>query len=164
MNRTSPTPKEPTWGAPAAEPAHWSRNKSLAAVGIAAVLAAGGALVIHAADTGRGGPGGPDGRPGWGPPPGGFDGPAGMTDALHGEFVVSDGRGGYNTELTQTGTVTDISSTAITARSADGFTATYVITTDTKQSRQSIHPGDTASIRGVERNGTQTATVVSPAR
>ena len=114
---------------------------------------------------------GPGGGPGWGPSPGGFGGPgggtgapSGMTDALHGEFVVSDGRGGYNTELTQIGTVTDMSNTAITARSADGFTATYVITTETKQSKQAIHPGDTASIRGVERNGTQTATVISPAR
>ena len=47
--------------------------------------------------------------------------------SLHGEFVVPDGAGGYNTVLTQTGTVTAISPTSITVRSEDGFSQTYVI-------------------------------------
>ncbi len=159
---------EPTWGAPPAKPAHWSRNKTLAAVGIATVLAAGGAAVIYAADSGSG-QGGPGGGPGWGGGPGGpgggFGGPGGaVSDALHGEFVVPDGHGGYNTELTQTGKLTDISDTSVTARSEDGFSQTYVITTDTRQGRQPLHTGDTATIRAVENNGTNTATVISPAR
>ena len=175
---TSASPVSPTWGAPPTEPAHWSGKKTLASVGIAAVLAAGGAAVIYAADSGSG-QGGPGGGPGWGGPPGGPGGGpgfgpgggpgvggagAGVSDALHGEFVVSDGHGGYNTELTQTGTVTDISDTSVTARSEDGFTQTYVITTDTRQGRQPVHTGDAATIHALEQNGTNTATVISPVR
>ena len=175
---SSPSPDSPAWGAPPTEPAHWSRNKTLASVGIAAVLAAGGAAVIYAADNGSG-QGGPGGGPGWGGPPGGpgggpgggqgggpgFGGPgAGVSDALHGEFVVSDGHGGYSTELTQTGTVTEISDASVTARSMDGFTQTYVITTDTRQGRQPVHTGDAATIHALENNGTNTATVISPVR
>ena len=173
---TSQADPEQTWGAPAPEPGkpHWSLNKTLAAVGIAAVLAAGGAAVIHAAGgagtEGHGGPGfggpgfgggGPGGGPGFG---GGGPGGARLPAALHGEFVVSDGHGGFTTELTQTGTVTDISDTSITARSQDGYTQTYVITTDTRQGHTPVHAGDTATIRAVANNGTNTATAISPQR
>lgn len=146
------------------EPAHWSLNKTLAAVGIAVVLAGAGAAVIYAAagTTQQGGGPGFGGPPPGGP--GGFGGgPAAATDALHGQFVVPDGRGGYATELTQTGVVTDISDTSITARSEDGFTQTYVVTTDTRQGRTEVKPGDTATIRGVTADGTNTATVISAA-
>lgn len=153
---------ETVWGAPPSEPAHWSLNKTLAAVGIAVVLAGAGAAVIYAAagTTQQGG------GPGFGgPPPGGRGGgPAAATDALHGQFVVPDGRGGYATELTQTGVVTDISDTSITARSEDGFTQTYVVTTDTRQGRTEVKAGDTATIRGVTADGTNTATVISAGR
>ena len=170
---TSQASPEQTWGAPAPEPAtpHWSIKKTLAAVGIAAALAAGGAAVIHAAapsgDAGHGGPGfggGPGGGPGGGGPGGGGPGGARLPAALHGEFVVSDGHGGYTTELTQTGTVTDVSDTAITARSDDGYTQTYLITTDTRQGHTPVHAGDTATIRAVANNGTNTATAISPQR
>ena len=164
---TSQASPEQTWGAPAPEPAtpHWSIKKTLAAVGIAAVLAAGGAVVIHAASggggtEGRGGPGFGGGQ-GFG---GGGPGGARLPASLHGEFVVSDGHGGFTTELTQTGTVTDISDTSITARSQDGYTQTYVITTDTRQGRTPVHAGDPAAIRAVAGNGTNTATVISPQR
>jgi len=168
---------EPTWGSAQTGPVTWSRNKTLAAVGIAAVLAAGGAAVIYAADTAPthngpawgGGPGGaPGGGPGFGPGfgPGGSGGPDGpdLPRALHGQFVVSDGHGGFTTELTQTGTVVDITDTAITARSDDGFTQTYVITTQTRQGRSPVHTGDTATIRAVVGDGTSTATAISPQR
>ena len=49
-------------------------------------------------------------------------------------------------------------------RSADGFTQTYAITTDTRQGRQPVHAGEAATIRAVERNGTNTATAISPVR
>ncbi|WP_199254440.1 hypothetical protein [Mycolicibacterium mengxianglii] len=164
---------EHVWGAPQPEPAHWSMNKTVAAVGIAVVLAGAGAAVIYAAagstDHAGSGFGGPPGGPGGfggpgGPPggPGGF-GPADAPAALHGEFVVPDGRGGYATELTQTGIVTDISDTSVTARSEDGFTQTYVITTDTRQGRTRVEAGDTATIRAVTADGTKTATVISDA-
>jgi hypothetical protein len=50
--------------------------------------------------------------------------------ALHGEYVVSDGDGGYATELMQTGEVTAISATSVTATSDDGYTKTYTIDAD----------------------------------
>lgn len=104
------------------------------------------------------GPGGPMGRPG------GPAGPGGMAAALHGQFVVPDGAGGYLTELTQTGTVTDISASSITARSADGFTQTYVINTDTRQGQPVVEAGDTTTIRATADDGTNTATVIQPGR
>lgn len=170
MNTESQTPVEPVWGAPAAESAQWSRNKTVAAVGIAVVLAAGGAAVIHAAGGGSGA-GGPGGGPGWGPPPGGPGGfggpgapggPAGSSVALHGVFVVSDGHGGFTTELTQNGTLTTVTDTSVTARSEDGFTQTYVVTTDTRTGRSALHAGEKATIRAVQRDGANTATVISP--
>lgn len=161
---TSPT-TDPVWGAPQTEPAHWSLKKTLAAVGIAAVLAGAGAAVIYAASgsteqsgPGFGGP--PGGMGGMGGPPGAMGQP-GTSDALHGEFVISDGRGGFATEVTQTGTVTEISDASITARSEDGFTQTYLITADTRQGRTPLEQGDTASIRAVAGAGTNTATVIS---
>jgi hypothetical protein len=51
--------------------------------------------------------------------------------ALHGSFVVPDGSGGYRTLLTQRGTASKISDTAITVRSEDGFSQTYAVTSDT---------------------------------
>jgi hypothetical protein len=44
---------------------------------------------------------------------------------------VSDGDGGYTTELTQTGEVTAISATSVTATSDDGYTKTYTIGAET---------------------------------
>ena len=160
---TSPT-TEPVWGAPQAEPAHWSLKKTLAAVGIAVVLAGAGAAVIYAAggstkQSGRGFGGPPGGMDG---PPGGMGGP-GTSESLHGEFVIADGRGGFAIEVTQTGTVTEITDTSITARSEDGFTQTYLITADTRQSRAELQQGDTASIRAVAGGDTNTATVISAA-
>jgi hypothetical protein len=154
------------WGAPTDRSSHWSLNRTLAAVGIAAVLAAGGGAVIYAATgsteqagPGFGGPGGPGGGPGFGGP----GGPASAPAALHGQFVVADGRGGFATELTQTGVVTDISDTSVTARSEDGFTQTYVIDADTRRGRTAIEKGDTATIRAVAEGGVNTAAVISAA-
>jgi hypothetical protein len=54
---------------------------------------------------------------------GGPGGGATLIDALHGAYVVSDGDGGYTTELMQTGEVT--------AMSDDGYTRTSTIDADT---------------------------------
>jgi hypothetical protein len=161
---------EPVWGTP--EKTQWSTNKTLAAVGVAVALAAVGGVVIYAADSGgansagpggAGGAGAPWGRPGrTGAAGGPGRGPDAVPGALHGDFVVPDGNGGFATEVTQTGTVSDISDTAITAKSADGFTRTYVITTDTREG-PSLNPGDTASIRARLTNGTATAVMIGPA-
>ncbi|BBZ36730.1 hypothetical protein [Mycolicibacterium confluentis] len=157
------------WGEPSA---HWSTNRTLGAVGIAVALAAAGAAVIYAANTGGaaagpgfGPPGGPPGAgPGFGGPGGPGSRDADLPTALHGQFVVSDGKGTFTTQLTQTGTVTDISDTSITARSEDGFTQTYVINTETRQSRDGVRTGQTATIRAVTQNGSNTATAISAQR
>jgi hypothetical protein len=51
---------------------------------------------------------------------------------LHGEFVVRGKGGKYVTADTQRGSVTAVSPTAITVRSADGFAATYAVNGDTR--------------------------------
>ncbi len=140
---------ERVWSAPESESPRWGLRQTLAAVGVAAVIAGlGGAAIYAATDDGSasmgagappafgpGGPGGTSGGPGGmpgpgGPPPGAMrgSGPDAMgAPPLHGEFVVPASSGGYTTMLTQTGTVTAISATSITVRSEDGYTQTYAI-------------------------------------
>ena len=60
--------------------------------------------------------------------PGGFGGPFG---AVHGQFVVPRSGGGYQTIDTQRGSVTAVSATSITVRSADGFSKTYQVASST---------------------------------
>ncbi|AHH16368.1 hypothetical protein NONO_c15670 [Nocardia nova SH22a] len=162
-----PQPGEPehTWGAPqTAPPATWSTKRSLAAAGIAVVIAAAGGGIVYAATHSSGNSGhGPGGGPGmsWG---GGHNsaGPGGMNasgQSLHGQFVISDGNGGYTTEITQTGTVTAVSDTSITAKSADDFSQTYTISDSTQRSEVKV--GDTVRIQGTEANGTATATAIT---
>jgi hypothetical protein len=64
--------------------------------------------------------------------PGGHHGP-GMFGgrALHGEFVVPDGNGGFRTMVVQRGEVTAVSKTEITVVSEDKFSTTYAVTEDT---------------------------------
>ncbi|GAA2757995.1 hypothetical protein [Actinopolymorpha rutila] len=71
------------------------------------------------------------GRPGG---PGRF-GPGGLGmagRALHGEFVVAKPGGGYQTVASQRGSVQSVSSTAITVKSTDGYTHTYVVDARTR--------------------------------
>jgi hypothetical protein len=71
---------------------------------------------------------------GWGP-----DGPAGLfnlgglslTDALHGQVVVSKDGGGTETLLIQRGTPSQVSGSSITLKSSDGYTKTYQVNGDT---------------------------------
>ncbi len=51
---------------------------------------------------------------------------------LHGEFVVKGKDGKYETLASQRGSVTAVSATSITLRSADGFTATYAVDGSTR--------------------------------
>lgn len=129
------------WGAPQHPPRRWGVRETAAAVAVAAVIAALGGAAVYATTAGNPHPFGgshqafgPDGgmpvAP-RGPHPrnGAIGGPgpdsAGET-SLHGEFVVPN-KHGFTTVLTQTGTVTAISTTSITVRSADGYNQTYVI-------------------------------------
>ena len=68
---------------------------------------------------------------GHGTPGGGgfFAGPGGV---VHGQVVVPQPGGQYRTEDIQTGTVTAVSSSSLTVRSADGYTKTYQVTSATR--------------------------------
>ena len=157
--------QQPVWGTPAENPTTWSTRTTVAAVAIAAALAAVGGVVVYAAtdSSGSGHAGGP---PGWGAggpggPGGGF---GGFQRPLHGETVVSDGKGGFTTELTQTGDVTAASDTSVTVRSQDGYSHTYVLNTDTRKPPQPLQTGAQVSIRATQQDGAATATMVMPAR
>lgn len=180
----NPTRSERAWGAAESASPCWGVRQTLAAVGVAAVVAGLGGAAIYAATDGDSasmgggtppgfGPGGPGGMPGGpgampvmpgpgGPPPGGMHGPgrdAAGAAQLHGEFVVSDGSGGYATMLTQTGTVTAISATSITVRSDDGYTQTYATPPTAGGADASLAVNDQVTVRAI-RTG-QTATVTS---
>jgi hypothetical protein len=77
----------------------------------------------------------------------------GLANALHGEYVASDGKGGTTTMLIQTGTVTAVSAGSLSVRSTDGFTGTYTVGSKTKVD-------DGADTIGTVKNG-HTVTVVA---
>jgi len=84
--------------------------------------------------------------------------------ALHGEFVAKGKAGGYVTVDGQRGAVTRVSSTQITLKSADGFTATYVITADTRVRKDGnagkigdVKVGDQALVLATKAGNTKTA-------
>jgi hypothetical protein len=52
--------------------------------------------------------------------------------ALHGEYVVSNGNGGYETEEMQRGSVTAVNGTTFTVKSDDGYTHDWVTDANTK--------------------------------
>lgn len=163
--------QEQVWGAapqPAAK-ARWSGRKTIAAVAIAVGIAGAGGAAIYAAtnnDSGTqrgGGPGGMGGPGGAGGPRGGGGFGRGMEASLHGEFVVSDGNGGYLTELSQTGKVTAITSTSLTAASEDGYTKTYTLDASTvvpAGKLSDIVKGDTVSIIAKKNGDAANATTL----
>jgi hypothetical protein len=113
----------------------WSVRGTAAAIGVAAVIAGvGGAAVYAATDSGprmmgtHSGPVlGQGDRPGGLPHDDVVRAAAPDSATLHGEFVVADGTGAFSTMISQTGRVTAISPTSVTARSDDGYSQTYVI-------------------------------------
>ena len=127
----------PVWGTPQPD-RRWTRGHTLAAVGIAAVIAAFGGAAIYAATGGHSNTMGPRGfGPGGGPFGHDAQSAMGPADALHGEFVVSAQNGGYTTELIQTGVLTAVSETSITAKSEDGFMQTYTLSPDSPRESRS---------------------------
>jgi hypothetical protein len=132
-------PTGPPAGPSPENPSGRKRNPKVALAGAlvaVAVASAGVTAGVMAATDGSssssttGGPGG--GTGGFGGGLGGRGGGVGgALAALHGTYVVSDGNGSYTTELTQTGTVSAISTSSITVKSADGYSKTYTITTST---------------------------------
>src|SRR3954452_18742330 len=73
------------------------------------------------------------GRGGWHHGPGDRGFGSGLGGALHGELVVPQEDGtGTRTITVQSGTVTSVSSSRLSVRSTDGFTATYVVNSSTR--------------------------------
>jgi hypothetical protein len=110
---------------------------------------------------GRYGPGGK--FPGRGAFGGGFG--LGAFGALHGEFVVPRAGGGYQTDDMQRGSVTSVSTSSITIKSADGFTKTYQVTSSTLVDAQrdgisSVKDGHRVLVLATVSGGTATATSV----
>ncbi len=159
-----PVGETAAWGAPApaGEPKKaWSGRKTAIAAGVAVVIAAGGGAAIWAgtaangAEQGRGGMmGGPGGGrvlvgPGGGMP----------RDALHGDFVVSDGNGGYSTERLQTGEITEISATSVSLTSKDGYKQVYTIDSSTRKTGDP-KIGETVTVTAKVSGNTATATTL----
>ncbi|GAA2983192.1 hypothetical protein [Actinokineospora diospyrosa] len=158
-----PTPEQ-TWGAPVAERAQprWSWKKTAAAGVVAVGIATAGGFAVYAASgaTADNATGGGRGAGGMGMGGGGGRGGAGgVAGALHGEFTVSESDGKYGTRLLQTGEVTAINDTSVTAKSVDGYTKTYTI--DANTVRQAIEQGDTVTIIATESGDTATATTIT---
>jgi hypothetical protein len=153
-------PDEPVWGEP--EPRRWGVRETVMAVGVAGVIAGLGGAAIYAATDSHSVPAFGHGPPG-ALPPGGFSAAHVNTasPALHGELVVSDGKGGFTTMLTQTGTVTAITPSSLTVRSADAFTQTYDLPPGAQKTAQSIVVNDEVSIQGKRTGQVATANSVN---
>jgi hypothetical protein len=169
----TPSTSDPAWGAapeqgwggapaPAPGKPSWSPGKKVAAGAVAAVIVAGGGAAIWAASSSSAttdsaaGPGGTTGGPGG--MQGGPGGAGALGSALHGEYVSSDGNGGYVTKILQTGKVTALSATSLTAQSDDGFSKTYTITS---AQATGVASGDTVTVVATESGDAATATSVT---
>jgi hypothetical protein len=98
----------------------------------------------------------------------GLGGPgfAGFGGAIHGQLTEPKSGGGYQTVDVQRGTVTAVSSTSITVKSADGYTATYAVTSSTEVNAQAAGIGtvkvsDSVDLVATVSNGTATAASIS---
>ncbi|WP_410656006.1 hypothetical protein [Amycolatopsis sp. lyj-112] len=177
---TEPTkPSEPTgpavpaagetaaWGAPApaGEPKKaWSGRKTAIAAGVAVVIAAGGGAAIWAGTAANGSEQGQNGMM-MGGPGGGriLGGPGTMIqrDALHGDFVVSDGND-FSTERMQTGEITEISATSVSLTSKDGYKQVYAITSSTQKTGDP-QVGETVTVTAKVTGDTATAMTLGKA-
>jgi hypothetical protein len=86
--------------------------------------------------------------------------------AIHGEFTVPDGNGGFRTMAMQTGTVTSVSSTSIKVKSADGFTKKYTVDDGTlvdagRDGIANVKSGDTVMVRAIVSGATAKAVAVN---
>ncbi|MHA3020091.1 hypothetical protein ACXPWS_07425 [Mycobacterium sp. BMJ-28] len=166
-----PVTEEGPWGHP--QDRRWGKRETIAAVGVAAVIGVlgGGAVYAASAAGSHGGGFGPGFGPGFegGPPgvAGPFGGGQGRSGhgavdpaALHGEFVVPDGHGGFQTDIVQVGRVTAVSAGSITARSEDGFTSTYVIPPTAAESVVPFGVNAVVDIRATRTGATQTITTI----
>ncbi len=95
----------------------------------------------------------------------GGPGMLGLAGAVHGELVVPDGSGGYRTLVVQRGTATEVGADAITVKSEDGFTKTYMVPADAgvgalREGLSSIETGANVVVMADKDGSTLTATHV----
>lgn len=86
----------------------------------------------------------------------------GPMGALHGEFVVPKQGGGYQTLVVQRGAVSSVSTSAITVKSDDGYSATYAVGADTlvnaaRDGIGSVKKGDEVSVVAQQKSGNDAA-------
>ncbi|MEV8515253.1 hypothetical protein [Dactylosporangium sp. NPDC051484] len=189
-NTAEPTPAPPA-GGPRGPVLRSSRLKLGIVAAVSAVIVIGGGVAVAQAASGAnpvqdgrgpGGHGGGYGAPGGGPSGNGQGGPGGhgfqgnggfgrggkgaLGGMLHGDFVIKKSNGQYVTQRLQTGTVTAVSATSITAKSEDGHATTFVVGESTRVGNGSatisdVKTGDTVTIVGVVSGDTATATRIT---
>jgi hypothetical protein len=101
-----------------------------------------------------------------GPGIGAIGGIAGIGGAVHGQLTVPKSGGGYQTVDVQRGTVTAVSATSISVKSADGYTATYAVTGSTEVNAESagigaVKTGDSVFVTATASGGSATASNVT---
>lgn len=148
--------------APPAAGKRWSGRKIAVAVGAAVLIVAGGGTAIaigvnHTASSNQGLT--RHGRHPGGPPPAMGRGTGSLRDALHGDWVVPDGNGGYRTERLQTGDVTAVSATSISLTSKDGYKQVYTVDSSTRNNGEP-KTGDTVTVVAKVSGDTATAITV----
>jgi len=89
----------------------------------------------------------------------------GVFGAVHGQFVVPKSGGGFQTVDTQRGSVTAVSDTSITVKSADGFVNTYKVTSSTNVDAQrngigSVKKGHQVVVMATVSGSTATAVTI----
>ena len=173
-----PPPGEAGPSGPSGSSARSKARGVAAGVGVALVVGAGGIAVASSGGTTTGAAGATptatEGAPT--PPPGVPRGPGhfgkftvgpGMAglgiggDVLHGTYVVAKAGGGYETLQMQNGTVSAVSSTSLSVKSADGYSFTYVVKAGTIVDAQSagigsVKKGDTVAVTATVSGSTAT--------
>lgn len=90
----------------------------------------------------------------------------GMFGAVHGQVVVAKPGGGFQTVDIQRGKVTAVSTSSITVRSADGFTASYAVAASSMVDAQrdgigSVKVGNQVSVLATVSGSKATATSIT---
>jgi len=86
--------------------------------------------------------------------------------AVHGQVVIAKSGGGYETIDIQRGKVTAVSTTSVSVRSADGFTATYAVGSSTNVNAQrdgisSVKVGNDVSVTATVSGSKATAVSIT---
>jgi hypothetical protein len=92
----------------------------------------------------------------------GFGRLGGLGGAIHGQVTIRKAGGGYQTVDIQQGKVTAVSSSSITLKSVDGFTATYAVASSTEVNAKAsgiatVKVGNSVYVVATVRSGKATA-------